>query len=265
MKLFIPTVGTHLTLFKAWTFKLKDDYRNVKFWKTIHNADPDHSIYYYGYDPITNMRITNPIQTSFCQTIAQKISDPITTTLPKGTTLVIEKVFIKRKYRDQDSIFFKVIDSSNVFIGRFFVSLNQINGKLNGVATLPIKYPQGKFSLVMLQGNEYDGENTSPVFTKNYLMWQKEDESESNCYNNINTFVEHYTNTRGINKLMTGNYLKINRLLYNNCYKKSFDNVESLLALAYEKNFSLFHIESFTATYNLKKNEWEKEKSSLTV
>ena len=149
MKLFIPKLGTKITLLKPWTFKLEDEHRNEKFFDAIHGEDK-RTIAYYGYGPSYQ---TNPTPTAVCRTpFVLKRADPTPTTLPKGTELFIERIYIRKGAGKFDSMTFRILKGGPVPAGRFWVNISEINGKMEIETEYVEKYPNGKFTLQISEG-----------------------------------------------------------------------------------------------------------------
>jgi hypothetical protein len=271
MKLFLPTIGSRLVLSKPWTFKLKDDGSNEKWWTAVHGAPPAHQSYWYGYDP-TGKKITSPVETPDCYREAHTQAAPIPTTLPRGTTLMVEQVYIRKGLREFDSLILKVPkgDASGVPTGKFNVPLREINGKLEAVADLPTKYPNGKFTITTAKGQEYLNcschkypcicPRNPPDFIKEYLVWQSM--GEGSRYGGIVAYVEHYRNTAGKDEITERDW-PISRYYRAGVYTKAFDKIEDLLGKAQAMGFTDAHIQAFVDAYQLKKDQWEAEKALM--
>lgn len=103
-QLFIPDVGTVIKLTKDWTFSLRHEYRNSSLLKaaglSLNNSE-------YGADKLTPFSI------------------------PKGTELVVDRVYIRRGLREFSSITFHVKSSPLKELNkkgiRFWAKLNDVN------------------------------------------------------------------------------------------------------------------------------------------
>lgn len=268
MKLFLPTIGSRLVLSKPWTFRLKDEYKNTNFWTAIHGA-PVRQSRWYGYDPITGNKSTSPVKTTLCdrqETYAT--APPILTTLPKGTTLIIEQIFIRKGMREYDAVSFRIPKggSSGLPASKFLVPLKEVNNKLDAVVDMPTKYPQGKFTISTRKGNEYLTcvcrkypcvcPKSTPSFIREYLVWQSIGEGSRS--GGIVANIEHYRNTAGKDEMAERTF---GRYYRDESYTKSFDKIENLLEMAKTKGFTDAHIQAFLDAYQIKKDEWETEKA----
>jgi hypothetical protein len=84
MKLNIPTIGTTLTLMEDWTFTLLPEYRNETLYEM--SGIPYKSSHNGG--------------------------TPTLVWLPKGTTLVVDRIYIRKGNADYDSLTFRVVGAS---------------------------------------------------------------------------------------------------------------------------------------------------------
>ena len=166
MKLFIPTVGTKVILSEPFTFILRDDRKNETFWTALHGK-PVRQEYFYGYDP-SSKKITSPVKTTDCPYRAEYPAKSIATILPKDTTLIIEKISIRKGFRGDDHLVFRIPAkrTSSVPMGKFWVSLNEINDKLDAEFETIDKYANGKFIIQIVEGIEYKTPSTSNVSFK---------------------------------------------------------------------------------------------------
>lgn len=113
MNLFIPTVGTLITLEKDWEFKLGSNYRNYRFWEKAFTNES-------GNNPNPGRWITN-------NTFYSKNSRQFG--LLRGTVLKIERLSVVRNY-SQNSICFSLKHDARGEINkkvRFFVSIDDAN------------------------------------------------------------------------------------------------------------------------------------------
>jgi len=156
-KLFIPSLGTILILAEEWTFKLQFEHRNVTLMKVfappeLDAVDPDnpkaHRRRWYGYDPadfegvkgvelgcdraMTDEQLDRAYS-SFKATNARDVSW-LRITLPKDTTLVVDRIYIRRGGEAFDSVTFRIPKNKKLppelarFGGtRFWVKLNEAN------------------------------------------------------------------------------------------------------------------------------------------
>jgi len=105
MQLFIPTIGTVLTLDKNWEFDLHEEYRNEAFWKLIFPNVPFASTW------------QNPQRVKkFC--------------LKKGSSVRVDRIYIRKNKEEYDSITFVLTHDASGEIKkrpRFWVKLTDAN------------------------------------------------------------------------------------------------------------------------------------------
>lgn len=90
MKLYIPAIGDQLQLTADWTFTLYNERRN------------------WGFANVMMLPHTHELKH----------------TLPAGTVLKVDRIYIRSNHRDYDSITFRVIGVKNA---RFWVKLHDAN------------------------------------------------------------------------------------------------------------------------------------------
>lgn len=93
-QLFIPTIGSEITLAADWTFALFNEYRN------------DQMALYMGLDKQVSQRTWH--------TSGNKLKD---ITLPAGTVMKVDRIYIRKGAEDFDSVTFIVQQIPNVAIG----------------------------------------------------------------------------------------------------------------------------------------------------
>ena len=94
MRLYVPTLGTELTLTSDWTFDLYDEHRNSDFINAILSISPSS-----GWDEYWKTR--------------NKIKDSIVATIPAGSVLKVDRIYIRKGQGDYDSISFWLTDCPN--------------------------------------------------------------------------------------------------------------------------------------------------------
>lgn len=276
MKLFIPRLGSRLILAKNWTFKLYDERRNEKFWLALHGK-PEKEEFYYGYP--TGGYTTSPVKTKDCPSLGHKPAKPAKTTLPKGTVLTIERIYIRRGAGEFDSISFRIAQDKTLGVpsGRFWVKLEDINNLLDATVEIVNKYPQGKFYLNVIEGKTYQCKlcgktepwqqvrgNPSycccttpshPHYRTNVLGWMSNPDGSHWQHGRLATVV-HTVDDDGLDDLVVEP-----RRSYNSSdgYSKSFNNLDEMLTWAVKKNFTKAHIDVFMARYEEKKAQAEKD------
>lgn len=92
MKLFIPTIRTELELTTKWVFSLYHEYRNEKLWKWLGRGE-EH----------------NPWGGSVNKETGRwEFLSPIEVSLPKGTILVVDRIYIRNNASNYDSVTFRL-------------------------------------------------------------------------------------------------------------------------------------------------------------
>jgi len=110
MKLFIPTVGTKLVVTEPWQLWLHDEYRNVDFWTDFTGNPPPRQKDSTGY-----------------WSKHASSGKPIEITLPVGTILQVDRIYIRKGNGDFDSVSFRVLKGGPTPPGRFWAKLNDVN------------------------------------------------------------------------------------------------------------------------------------------
>ena len=269
MKLFIPTLGTKLVLSKSWTFLFEDNMWNETFWLAIH-GQPVRQKYFSGYDRTTGKHETSPVKTTVCDSECFHKATPIKTTFPKGTTLYIEKISIRKGLRGDDHLILRIPTNRTSAIpsGKFRVSLNEIN-KMDAVVELVNKYPEGKFILQIIEGKEWKNctcrtypchcRDNQPHFVKQFLIWMSDPESSRG---GRVAKVEHYTNDVGVDNITVESQRYYN---HSEGYSKSFASMRELLGWAEKKKFTQAHLDAFATRYTEKKAQWEQDKQGIVA
>jgi len=250
MKLFIPRLGTQLTLKTAWTFTLHNEHRNSRFRLLYHGK---------GAQPPS-----------------------IKTTIPTGAKLVVERIYIRKGASDFDSITFRLLADKALGLpgGRFWVKLDEINDNLDVHTHFVEKWPEGRFTLIIKEGKPsyckvcgkyYNLHTLSlnpnycdcsipslPQFVKRVLSWESRPEASSwdRCKLAI---ASHFTDESGVDEIKTETIST--RGGRCNEYSKTFTNYSDLITWAQKKNFTKEHVDAFTQTYLEKKVEADKEAS----
>jgi hypothetical protein len=117
MKIFVPTIGDKIILTEDWTFDIKQESRN---WE-LANA--------FG-----NELVRGPVNWGWT------LPWPMTVTLPAGTVLSVQRIYIRGHARQFDSFTFRTIHSPDGRLAtkrnggdkdgkgrRFFASLDDVN------------------------------------------------------------------------------------------------------------------------------------------
>lgn len=126
-QLIMPTIGTKLILTKNWTFSLVPESRNFSVWEHFFpNTRPAD----YQLVPTYNAKgkWNGWKQDWGCS--------PKPVTLPKGTELRVDRVYIRQKLGEYDSITFQIISWPGKAVGkaafgrtklRFWAKLSDVN------------------------------------------------------------------------------------------------------------------------------------------
>lgn len=124
MKLFIPEIGTKLTLSKPWTFKLYCEDRNTKFAKCagVMNFEGNH--WWRGGDGSITW---NGQKYSASWDLFERLS-PYDFTIPKGTELIVDRIYIRKGASNFSSVSFRIAKNKTLgYSGRFWVKLDDVN------------------------------------------------------------------------------------------------------------------------------------------
>lgn len=117
----VPTIGDTIQLAESWKFTLHGEYRNSKFYESLRAYAPD------------------CLEDDNVQDVSSYSMRGYTTvTLPKGTILKVNRIYIRQGKSDYDSITF-TIAKKNVpelpkLSGRFWAKLRDVNS----IICLPI-------------------------------------------------------------------------------------------------------------------------------
>lgn len=105
MNLFIPPLGTEIVLAEAWTFKLHSEYRNFDAFEYFNLLKKDQTV---RWD------------------LWRSSNDEHDVTIPAGTTLKVDRIYIRKGNRDFDSVtfFMKGVSKKRV---RFWATLADVN------------------------------------------------------------------------------------------------------------------------------------------
>lgn len=83
-KLYIPSIGDTITLAKPWTFQLNYEWRNKSLWEHL------------GKEKREDFN-------------SQKTRNPLPVTLPKGTKLKLDRIYIRKGRKPYDSVSFNLV------------------------------------------------------------------------------------------------------------------------------------------------------------
>lgn len=102
MRMFIPTIGTEFKLSEDWTFDLYHEYRNEKLLEYFNVKKVN--TYSYGSS-----------------------SDSTEVTLPKGTVIKVDRIYVKKGNSAYDSVTVYATIEGEKRKRRFWVKLNDFN------------------------------------------------------------------------------------------------------------------------------------------
>ena len=90
MKLFIPTIGTKIVLTTNWKFTLFHEHRNKSIMEALQVSDTSKG-FFNEYEPNTRFQLKRS-----------------NVSLPKGTILTVDRIYIRQNLKEYDSITFRV-------------------------------------------------------------------------------------------------------------------------------------------------------------
>jgi len=142
MQLYVPEIGTKLKLLEDWTFDLYFEYRNEKVLKSLALpltwTEEQEKIFYTYYGKHSMKLPTNTSQFGVgdfaCMMAVQYhvfdyskdyVYPSVSTTLPAGTELIVDRIYIRKGKSDYSSITFraKIGEKSQ----RFWAKLDDCN------------------------------------------------------------------------------------------------------------------------------------------
>jgi hypothetical protein len=122
MKLFIPELGTNIILTKDWTVTIHPERRNKGFFKFLNKP--------FDFWPYKGI-------------------EKFTYTIPKGSKLSIERIYIRAGAKDFSSVTFRYIPVKGKAGIRFWAKLDEVNQiEFEHVeSNNTVRYPNGRFSI----------------------------------------------------------------------------------------------------------------------
>lgn len=133
MRFNIPDVGFKMTLTSDWTFDLIREYRNTSLWDFLVNA-VDEEAAVKAYDERMwefNAKVEEAIEQGITVIQIEEVKMPfVSVTLPVGTELSVDRIYIRKGASDYSSVTFNVLSIPNVKKKgrvRFFASLDDVN------------------------------------------------------------------------------------------------------------------------------------------
>lgn len=151
MQLYIPEIGDHIELMSDWTFNLYDEYRNEKMWSFLNcseNPDVKHSVnirktasddlqaLYTKYRNLVNYRLhidqwsDEDIELSNKLSAIRSKEIYCVVTLPMGSILSVDRIYIRKGASDYSSISFYLKSHSTLQLKkkpRFWAKLEDCN------------------------------------------------------------------------------------------------------------------------------------------
>ena len=120
-RLFIPTIGTEYILAEDWTFVVQNDARNVTLIKWAGKAVPEGNSWYPLGSESNHYWKAAPVM--------------VDATLPKGTVLRVDRIYIRKGAKAFDSLTFytpglKAEHQCQMKSLRFFASLDDVNNMM---------------------------------------------------------------------------------------------------------------------------------------
>jgi len=147
MRLFIPEIGTRLTLEEPWTFTLHKEHRNDTIWEKLRAAYPDafaaidaemtearELMLEYRSRPISRDPATDErnMEQFRAQLEHMQGIEKIDVTLPAGTELTIDRLYIRKGISDYSSVSFNLNKTDHEALNvkgrkRFWAKLEDVN------------------------------------------------------------------------------------------------------------------------------------------
>ena len=128
--MMIPTIGTRLTLLSPWTFRLYSESRNKILGKKV-KADwaLDDPAWYKSFEETKHCNSNAEIHTVPRNPSGRWTLRHHLVTLPVGTELVVDRIYIRRGKEEYDSITFRLLTwpGTKIKKGRFWVRLADAN------------------------------------------------------------------------------------------------------------------------------------------
>lgn len=133
MKLFIPELGTAITLAKDWTFKVTNESRNASLAALMGKRDQrkkfsfDDKVRgeYYNYRYPFGVKKNPDYTPGDWREPSYKPVNAGSYTFPEGTTLVVDRIYIRAGNKEFSSVTFKTRFNGKLI--RFFAKLDDVN------------------------------------------------------------------------------------------------------------------------------------------
>ncbi len=117
MEFYVPSIGDELWLSRDWKFTLYKETRNQKFFHEHLELVEPYEGRFIDLDDDHPAVILRNTYTAYGAVI----------TLPTGTQLVVDRIYIRKGKSQYDSITFKLKDHPKGLEGRFWVKLEDAN------------------------------------------------------------------------------------------------------------------------------------------
>lgn len=260
-------------LAEDWTFHLHDEYRNEKFWMAVHGTLKTSETTYTDQKGLS----ARPWRSSR--------SEPILTTLPKGSVIEVDRLYLKKNNGDFDSVTFRLVSGplGKKVKGRFWAKLAEVNTIVidTDQSKKEIRFPNGRFVVSIKERQEnrasqncrcgYHHERYAfvanvpdhclcdqtqwPRKITQGLHWQQFPET-SGSYKGITVNRETHSIGGLLNKIEVGkHYSPPSSGYYGGVYRKDFATIEEMVIWAKKKGFTLEHVEAFVNAFKGKIHE----------
>lgn len=123
MKFYVPRLGDMIQIKQDLNFTLDAESRNLSLWKYIFATDKD-------FADAVNADYPGTYVKGKIDVLPWELKN-IPYTIPKGTVLIVDRVFVRAGARDFDSVTFIIQDDPNFDTKndiRFYVRLSELNG-----------------------------------------------------------------------------------------------------------------------------------------
>ena len=120
MQMFIPEIGTVLILAEDWTFHIINEQRNGGLAKLLGGAKEID--YYFPFGSVENSEVEHAHGWNARRRVPK---DAGNYTWPAGTTLEVDRIYVRNGNEDYSSVTFKTHVKGKVV--RFFAHLDDVN------------------------------------------------------------------------------------------------------------------------------------------
>jgi hypothetical protein len=203
---------------------------------------------------------------------AHYAAKPILTRLPEGTILILEKIYIRKHLGKYDSLTFRIPkeNKSGVPHGKFWAALKDINGKLEADPEVVNKYPNGRFTVQVIEGQQWycntcrahypcKCAQSGPTYKTEILEWVSDPNGNSRWDVGRMALVVHKTDSTGLDDIKIDDHSR-----GSDGYAKRFDNLDDMISWADSKKaFSHTHIDAFIKRYEEQKSKVEADQRQV--